>query len=314
MLIICSCLGYHGNAFEDISGRTMGTYYRVVAQCPSPIKQSKIDGILRRISSIMSTYEPDSTISRFNRYPGSNWFSVDPDLVFVVTAAHRISQLSAGAFDVTVGKFVRLWGFGSEKLEDVPDTKLIDEVKLTVGYERLEFRNKPTALRKKSSVEIDLSGIAKGYAVDELQKWLLRNDCNNSLVDIGGEISAHGINASGKPWRVGIEYPDGSGDVYEVFELNDAAVASSGDYRNYQIVAGERISHVIDPRSGRPVDHSLTAVTIFHSSTMEADALATAIFVLGPEEGYKLAIEANVKAILMERSDEGDFVVRRTFD
>ncbi len=312
-LIICSCSSCYSDTFEEVNGRAMGTYYRVVAQCPSPIKKSTIEGTLYRINAVMSTYESNSTISRFNRYQRSDWFSVEPELVFVVTAAHRISQLSAGAFDITVGKLVRLWGFGPEKLESTPDIQLINEIKSASGFEQLEFRHEPAALRKRSAVEIDLSAIAKGYAVDELQKWMFRNGCNNSLIDIGGEISARGTNLSGEPWRIGIEYPDGSGDVYEIFELNDTAVASSGDYRNYRIVDGERISHVIDPRSGRPISHALTAVTIFHSSAMKADAWATAILVLGPEEGYDLAIKANVKAMLMERSSKEGFLVRRTF-
>lgn len=302
-----------------ISGSTMGTRYNIkLAGLPEEISseklKSRIDAELERINDQMSTYRPSSEISRFNGYDGKEWVPVSPETARVVAAAQRISNETQGAFDITVGPLVNLWSFGAEPIDQaVPGTEQIKEVKAKVGRYTVEVRDDPPALRKyRSDVEIDLSAIAKGFAVDQIVELLDNLGVAGYLVEIGGEIRARGAKADGTAWVVGIEAPkEFTRGIQEVIALVDRALATSGDYRNFFEQDGKRYSHTIDPATGRPVEHNLASVSVVTEDCMHADAWATALMVLGPEIGFHFATERNLAVLFIVRGEEG-FIRRPT--
>jgi thiamine biosynthesis lipoprotein len=304
------------DAYRRLEGATMGTYYRVLARCPdgSGTLPDAISAELAAVDAQMSTYRRDSELSRFNDGPVGDWFPVAPELAAVVEAALTISSQSQGAFDVTVGPLVNLWGFGPDgRVAARPSADQVARTLDRVGYAYLEARVAPPALRKLRPLYVDLSAIAKGHGVDRLGRLLEGRGCVDYLVDIGGEVRGHGLNERGQPWRIGVEVPDPTrlGGVQRLLTLRDAAVATSGDYRNYVDLDGERFSHTIDPRTGSPVHHGLASVTVVHTSAMWADGLATALNVLGPDAGYAMASAAGLPALFLIR-DAGAFEERYT--
>ncbi len=295
--------------YQRYEGSTMGTYYRVTARCPESADDvgNRLTTELDAVNSQMSTYDPDSTLSRFNRSEPGAWFSVSRELHDVVAAAADVHALSDGAFDVTVGPLVNLWGFGPDAAGGVPSESGIAAARARVGAGALAVRANPPALRKTKRLYVDLSAIAKGHGVDRLTAVLEGQGCDHYLVDIGGEVRVRGANPDGNPWRIGVEVPDPDalGGLQRVLTLRDAAVATSGDYRNFRDLDGDRVSHTIDPRTGRPVDHGLASVTVVHGSAMRADGLATAINVLGPVAGLALAESEGLAALLIVHRDAG---------
>jgi len=310
-LLAASCGGKP--AYQHFTGATMGTYYTVTCRCQargvtSDLKAS-IEAELAKVNAQMSTYDPDSTLSRFNAAPVGQWFTVDAELVAVVDTALMLSRESDGAFDVTVGPLVNAWGFGPTADAPVHDLAATELARILrrVGYQQLVSRQSPPALRKTSDIYVDLSAIAKGHGVDRLAQLLQGAGCADYLVDIGGEVRVAGHNPQGQNWRIGVEVPDAQtqGGIQKVLSLTDLAIATSGDYRNFRLVDGHRRSHTIDPRSGRPVEHALASVTVVHDSTMWADGYATTINVLGPEHGLAFAADRGIAALLIVRSPEG---------
>ncbi len=307
--------GCGGPEYRRYDGATMGTYYRVTARCPEDVS-ALVSAELRAVNDEMSTYLPDSALSRFNRAPVGQWWDVPRPLAEVVAAAARLSRESAGAFDVTVGPLVNLWGFGPPDpaaTRDLPGEQALARARQRVGFEKLEVRLEPPALRKTADLYVDLSAIAKGHGVDRVAERLLGVGCSDLLVDVGGEVRGVGRSPSGRTWRVGVETPDPGqlGGIERVVLLDDVAAATSGDYRNYVEVDGRRYSHTIDPRTGRPVDHRLASVTVLHASAMWADGYATALDVLGPEAGFDLAERLGLPALFIVRGD-GSFHARYT--
>lgn len=284
----------------EIRGQTMGTIYQVqvVTSLGKQLKKSgmdaKIDKLLVDINNWMSTYIPESDISRFNSAGHTNAFPVAADLAKVVKFASEVSEASGGAFDPTVGPLTLLWGFGRNgAITHSPDEEKIVEIKSAVGYGRLHVSDAPPALGKDvPGLELDLGAVAKGYGVDCVANLLLESGYSNVLVEIGGEIVALGYNQRKKSWRISIETPvldAGVGEGrYRILLLSNKAVATSGDYRNYFKDGGHSYSHIIDPRTGRPVSNNVASVSVIADDCMTADALATALMVLGPEEGLKL--------------------------
>ena len=297
----------------ELSGSTMGTTYSVkITSIPDRLSlvmlSRLIDQRLARVNNLMSTYQPDSELSRFNAQRSTDWFSVSPELVQVIARAQAISELSGGAFDVTVGPVVNLWGFGPDVTKpEVPDDRLIDSARARIGYRMLEYRTSPAALRKaRPDLYVDLSAIAKGYGVDQIAAALEDNEIDAYLVEIGGELRGKGTKRHGKPWHVAIERPDPlARSVYRVIQLSDAALATSGDYRNFFEDGGHLYSHTIDPQSGRPVEHGLASVTVLSDDCTNADALATALLVMGPERGFALAESRDIAAFFVTRTTEG---------
>jgi thiamine biosynthesis lipoprotein len=285
----------------------MGTQYRVTADCPVNVG-AEVVAELSRVNQEMSTYDPTSTLSRFNRSPPGDWFAVSADLVHVVAAAAQLSAASGGAFDVTVGPLVNLWGFGPDESTGAPPLPgQLQAALARVGHAYLQHRARPPGLRKQTDIYVDLSAIAKGYGVDRLAELLIGSACANFLVEIGGEVRAHGKNEQGVAWRVGVEVPDPSrfGAVQRVLQPGEQSIATSGDYRNFLEVGGVRVSHTIDPRTGRPVNHRLASVTVVHDSAMWADGYATLLNVLGPRAGLEFAQETGLAALFIERAENG---------
>ncbi|WP_295888323.1 FAD:protein FMN transferase [uncultured Thiohalocapsa sp.] len=293
----------------DLVGRTMGTSWSV--QVPRPpaglddaALYASITAVLAEVNERMSTYQADSELSRFNAAETTDWFPVSAELVRLTDTALAVSTLTDGAFDVTVGPLVNLWGFGPEvKAEQLPAQAEIDAALARVGWDLLHTRAEPPALRKdRTDLYVDLSAIAKGHGVDRMAAVLEDAGITDYLVEIGGELRGRGRNAEGEPWRIAIERPDaGRRAVLRVVALTDLGMATSGDYRNFFELDGERYSHTIDPATGRPVDHQLASVTVLAERCAEADAWATALLVLGPERGMTIANDRGLIALFVER-------------
>ncbi len=307
-----------GPTLAEFRGSTMGTTYSVkVVELPRSIHSdtlhAEIKAVLDRVNEQMSTYLKDSELSRFNASRETDWLDASPELVALVQKAREVSELTGGAFDVTVGPLVNLWGFGPELgLEEPPPTEAIASTRKRVGYSKLHTRDEPPGLRKSiADLYVDLSAIAKGYAVDRIAEYLERRGILNYLVEVGGEIRGKGHNAHGTPWKIAIEKPvPGVREIHHVIGVDGVSVATSGDYRNYFERDGRRYSHTIDPETGSPVTHALASVTVVNPSATYADALATGLMVLGPES-YALA-EREGLAVLFVVKTEGDFVSRPT--
>lgn len=299
----------------ELSGPTMGTTYTVkiappLAGADSSGVRKTIDAVLAQIDREMSGYRDDSTVSRFNASRDTDWFPVSADLVNVVGAALRISDQSQGAMDVTVAPLVNLWGMGpAGERPDLPSEEEIQSVRERVGHDKLQVRESPAALRKRSpDLAIDLNGIAPGYAVDLLAARFAALGLTNFMIDIGGEILARGRNSSGEPWRIAVERPVDTGQTpYAIVQLNDASVTTSGEYRHYIERNGHRYSHTIDPRTSRPVEHKLMSVVLAGATTMEVDGWATALNVLGEEAGYQLAVQRGMPALFIIDAGNGQF-------
>jgi thiamine biosynthesis lipoprotein len=240
--------------------------------------------------------------------------SVSDHLIRLVDAGRQVAVATDGAFDITVGPLVDAWGFGPSGPTDVPSDQTIGELLSVTGFEHIGVDPEGSLVTKGSpEVRIDLSAIAKGYAVDCVADALNHDGYGDFMVEVGGEIRASGRNAERQVWRIGIERPEEGGrKVHTAVPLADLALATSGDYRNFVVRDGVRVSHTIDPRLGRPISHNLASVSVIHSSCMTADALATALDVLGPEEGMALANLYDIPALFLVRMEEGDFEERRS--
>jgi thiamine biosynthesis lipoprotein len=266
--------------------------------------QQKIEGSLAHVELMMSTYMPDSEISRFNASPTTDWHTVSEEFCVSVMHAQALSLLTDGSFDITVGPLVNLWGFGpGDIIDEPPADELISATMNLVGYEHLQADCARPALRKDiAELYLDMSAFGKGFAVDQIAERLEADGFNDYLVEIGGELRLAGHNSSGEKWAIGIEVPlIDQRRPHTVIRLTDTAVATSGDYRNYFEVNGKRYSHTIDTRTGRPVTHSLASVTVIDDSAYRADALATALLVMGPDKGMELATKEHLAVLFLLR-------------
>lgn len=295
----------------------MGTTYVVHLVVPAGAKlkplQQDIEACLETIDSRLSTWREDSEISQFNRFRQTAWFEVSPETAEVVAAGLGWGKETGGAFDITVGPMVALWQFGPAARPAPPSPQELAEVRQRVGWQLVEVRHEPPGLRKlRPDVELDLSGIAKGYAVDEVARRLDRQGLTAYLVEIGGELRAKGRKPEGTAWRIGIETPlADQRHIGRTLELSDAALATSGDYRLFREGAQGRWSHLIDPRSGQPVPQRLVAVTVLGECCQDCDALATALMVLGPERGWEWCLARDVAALWIVQ-ERRQFVERAT--
>ncbi len=295
----------------EFAGRTMGTTYSVKVGREwggdRELLAMEVARILESIDRQMSTYRPDSAIMRFNTATSTRWAATSPQLLEVIEQAKQLSLQTDGAFDITVGPLVNLWGFGStNRSHGIPSDSAIELQRQRVGYRLLQVRSQPPSIRKtRPDVFVDLSSIAKGYAVDRVFAALLRAGVTDCLVEIGGELRGRGRNERGQAWVVAIENPPGPAQApaYRI-RLSEHAVATAGDYRNFFLGDGRKYAHVLDPRSGRPVEHGLASVTVVDSSATRADALATALMVLGPEEGCEFATNHGIAALFFFRRGE----------
>ena len=283
-----------------LTGQSMGTTYTIEAECPHGIPAARVEQVLDRVNRLMSTYDPDSELSEFNRHPVGEAMAVSPETVEVVAAARRVAEQTAGAFDPTVAPLVALWGFGADAADHPPAEVERRAAVETVDYRRVEHRPAPPTLRKLAPVTLDLSAIAKGYAVDRLAEVLDESGCHAYLVELGGEIRATGTAPGGGAWRIGVDAPTGTGLVSTIV-LASGGLATSGDYRQYREQHGVRLAHVVDPRTGHPIRHDLASVTVVHEQAMYADAYATALLVMGEDEGRRFAEDNGLAALFIVR-------------
>jgi len=319
-LVACQSAPVADN-FITIQGRTMGTTFTVKVVMPDSLPaqsepdslQAAIDSLLRDVNQQMSTYIEDSELSRFNRYRGQDWFAISPDFAQVLQTALDVAKVSGGAFDVTVGPLVNLWGFGPEaRPTRIPTGGEIQARRAFTGSDKIAVRLQPAAVKKtQPNVYCDLSAIAKGFGVDKVAGYLERIGIENYMVEIGGEVRTKGHSAEDEQWRIGIEAPDRPSGIQRILAISDVAMATSGDYFNYFEQDGIRYSHTIDPRTGRPIAHKLASVTVIHASCMVADAMATAINVLGPEKGFDFASQQELPIFMIVR-EKNRFVEKMT--
>jgi thiamine biosynthesis lipoprotein len=300
----------------QLAGATMGTTWTVrVADCETANCGSLDAAFTERLQELtgrLSHYEPASELSRFNDHAGTDWFPAPTDLTTVVAYAQKVSRQTDGAFDITVAPAVNVWGFGpadtdlsSTGLPNPSSAQLAQALEHS-GYSKLSVRESPGALRKTDPlVRLDLSALAKGYAADQLAYLIETAGSTNYMVEIGGEVRTSGFRPDAEPWRIGIQPPDASLAIEFVVTPGDAALATSGDYRNYYMLDDRRISHTIDPASGAPVTNNLASVSVIAPDTMQADALATAIMVMGAEAGMKFARGNNIAVLIIQRTPDG---------
>lgn len=303
-----------------LSGATMGTTYHLtvleqegVSLSPAELQQA-VDAQLQTINQQMSTYIDDSELNTLNRAPVGEVVAMSPNLFEVLLLSFEVSLLSDGAFDITVGPLVKLWGFGPgrESMTDaVPDADTIKAMLLDTGFDNLEFDLLNATVTKKAAISMDLSGVAKGFAVDKVAGLLEYAGYRNYMVEIGGELRLRGLSPRGTPWRIAIEEPDPSGlrAVHRAVEISDKGMATSGDYRNFFEVDGQRFSHTIDPATGYPITHNLASVTVIADSAAFADAMATALDVMGPDKALALAEQQGLAVYLIVKTEQG-FVSR----
>ncbi len=319
--LLMACSGGDRDPLLHVTGPTMGTQYNVtIVNAPPDLNATRIkagiESILNQVNRQMSTYRADSELSRLNDNMTTDWIDTSTDLLDVIEAAFRVSRLTKGAFDVTVGPLVNLWGFGPDaRGNDPPAINEVRDVLSRIGYEKVSIRRSPPAIRKlNEDVYIDLSAIAKGYAVDRLAAYLESQGLVNYLIEIGGDLKVNGHNVNGMPWAIAIEKPAAEGRmVQRVVHFTDQAMATSGDYRNFFEHNGQRYSHTINPLNGLPVSHSLASVTVWSATAMDADAMATALMVLGPEAGYEFAHRRKLSAYFILRTKNG-FAEKSTLD
>ncbi len=251
----------------------------------------------------MSTWKPDSDLMRLNHAPVDAWVDLPPALLEVLACALDLHRLSAGAFDPGVGALVEAWGFGAAR--DTPDAAAIQAARQAPRYpmhQALVLDRAAGRARKTAPLQLDLSGIAKGYAVDQMAAVAQQHGVQHALVALDGELRAVGSQASGAPWAVALERPEpGRRAVHSVIELHDLAVATSGDYRRFLQVGDARLAHTMDARRAAPVHNSVASVTVLASHCMHADAWATALLVAGPGEGMALAQRMGLDALFLLR-------------
>jgi thiamine biosynthesis lipoprotein len=299
LALTCGCQQGEMSDRLHLSGQTMGTTWSL-NMVPGPegidsaVLKHRLQARLDQINGLMSTYDPESELSRFNSLASADWYPVSEDTARVIDVS--------GAFDISIGPLVELWGFGTaERREKIPAEEQVKENLARIGYENIQRRRAPPAIRKQiPEMQIDLSAVAKGYAVDALAKILEQQGASNYLLEIGGELQISGHRGDDKPWQIAIERPlEDVREVTAIFPLTNTALATSGNYRNFYVVDGQRYSHTIDPVSGRPIRHKLASVTVLARTCARADALATALMVLGEEKGRQFCEKNQVAAYFL---------------
>jgi len=311
LLLLAACGGNVGHV--ELIGTTMGTRFNVklptgIGQYDALVLQKKIEAALEDDESLMSTYQWDSVITKFNVNETTEWVEVLDTFCAKVQQSLQLSELTNGAFDITVGPLVNLWGFGpGDIVVEPPGDEAIDALIAVTGYEYLHADCSLPAIKKDvAGLMLDMSAIGKGYAADRVADLLDELDFDAYMVEIGGEIRIRGSNAEGKKWAIGVEAPlVNVRRPYMVLRLTDSAMATSGDYRNFFEADGKHYSHTIDTRTGRPVTHSLASVTVVDEKAFRADALATALLVMGPDEGLAFAEREGLAVLMLIRSESG---------
>jgi len=281
---------------SEINGKTMGTTYsvKVVTDADINVTKIEIDKRLNEINKVFSNWDPQSELSLLDSEPANTWIEVSDELLFVLTESKKIMQQTDGAFDPGIGRLIDIWGFGPKRVEQKPDRSQIEDMVALSSLRNLYIEN--NKIKKDIDIHINLSAIAKGYAVDEIAELLRVKGFEDFLVEIGGEVIASGENID-QEWTVGIENPNSQMSI--PITLINQAIATSGNYRNFFIWEGEKYDHIIEPSSGLPIRSDLASVSVIHPQTMMADAYATAMMVMGSERSKELAEQLNLSVILI---------------
>lgn len=301
-------------------GPTMGTSWSVAALLPPGADAGAIgtigagiQAVLARVIAQMSNWEADSDLSRFNRAPPGSWHALPADCFAVLQAALQVARDSGGAYDPSAGPLVDLWGFGPASAHHPerrvpPSPDAVQAARAHCGWARIEVDAAGRRALQPGGVALDFCAIAKGFAVDAVARYLCEQGLDHHLTEIGGELRGHGVKPDGMPWWVALEAPPGAGSdgaQPTLVALHGLSVATSGDYRRYFDSAGRRYAHTIDPRTGYPASHALASVTVIHPQCMLADALSTALTVLGPDAGMAHARRHGIAARLLVRTADG---------
>jgi len=305
-LLACSS----GEKSYEWHGTTMGTFYQVrvvhAGKLDKEEQQTSLVGVIERVNSLMSNWQPDSEVSRFNALDSTQPFAVSEDTARVVRRALELAQKTGGALDPTVSPLIELWGFGTRKDVEFPAEAEVTDRMARIGYNHLHVEG--NTLRKDlETLTLNLSSIAKGYAVDCVALYLQGQGFDNYMINIGGEVLAAGHNPEGEPWRMAVEEPNYQviQKVHRVFDLKGKALATSGDYRIFFEHEGKKYTHILDPRTGYPVEHGIASASVIADDCMTADALATALIVLSPEEGLALAASMpGIECLLLVREKD----------
>lgn len=280
----------------------MGTTWRLRAEGAGETHRRLIQDHLDRREALFSHWRDDSPLSRFNAHHGTDWFQVPAELVQAIKAMRRLADPTKEVLDPTCAPLIDAWGFGRRAAgtppPEAPDEAGLAALRARCGWHHLGWRSQVPALRKgRPDVRLNLASIAEGFTLDELRPRLIEAGLSHFLLELGGEVMAQGSAPHGGPWQVGIQAPHRpTGETLQTLSLENACAATSGSYREHRQLNGETISHLIDPRTGRPVKHRALSVTVVDASALRADGLATALLILGPEEGRAVAKALEIDA------------------
>jgi thiamine biosynthesis lipoprotein len=315
-LTVSSGLPPVGSVLHDAAGSTMGTSWSARFALPPAFSgddaRAIADGLQERLDTVvaqMSHWESDSNLSRFNSASAGSWHQLPSEFFDVVSYAFNVAQRTGGAYDPCSGALVNLWGFGARQRYDeanfyAPADSAVQALVARCDRARVTLDTSARRIRQPGGAQLDLSSVAKGYAVDQLARYLDTRGVHHYLAEVGGELRGAGLKPDGQPWWVSLEGVPDSGDTNPVvIALHGLSIATSGDYRRYYQHAGQRASHTLDPRSGYPITNGLASVTVIHSECMAADALSTALTVLGPVDGLRFAEQERLAARFLLRHD-----------
>jgi FAD:protein FMN transferase len=305
-----------------LSGQTMGSAWTVKIAGPLPGTAEDLRaGVQSRFDAVnlaLSTYRVDSALSHFNNDESGEWVAIDPELGLVLSYALSLAEDSGGAYDVTVGPLVNLWGFGPDPASRrVPDAAALAAARARVGWRKVEVDPAMRQARKAPGVRVDLSSLGKGRGVDRVAEYLDGQGVANYLIDLSGKLRARGVNIRRETWRVAVESPTADATSVrppfpaEVIALDNESVATAGDYRRFFEIDGKHYSHIIDPRTGWPVTHDTVSASAIAADCMQADALATVLMAMSPDDALALAKQRGLRALLISR-DGAEYVMRQT--
>ena len=319
LLLTLVIIGLSGCEKNDVNalviqGKTMGTVWRVSVAGVAPERQKALEQAIQqqldRDDGELSTWKSDSVLSRFNQYQGSAPQPISADMADIIIAALRIGHKTQGAMDITVGPLVNLWGFGPGKQPThTPTDAEITAAKALTGLQHLRVIQSvsgPALQKDLPGLYVDLSTMGEGYATDHLARLMEQHGITNYLVSVGGAVLSRGVNANHQPWRVAIQKPTDRENAVEArVNLQGHGISTSGSYRNYYELDGKRISHVIDPVSGKPIEHQLVSATVIATTALEADGWDTGLMVLGTERAKALALQQHLAVYLISKQGDG---------
>jgi len=307
---LCLLTACQKNPETTLSGSIQGTTYHLKAvirgmDVTQEALKADVEAVFRMVDEQLSNWREDSEISRFNRQQTTDWQTVSPAILYLVSVAREIHDRTGGCYDLTVKPLFELWGFARHE-QAIPSAEAIRQVLAHVGMDKLEVDPANRRMRKRDPhVEISLDSIAQGYTVDVLAQMLEDRGIHNYLAEIGGEMKVKGVKADGSSWRVAIEKPTPMArEVQRILELHEVAgmaVMTSGTYRNFFESGGKSYSHILDPRTGQPVTHNLLSTTVLHEDPTLADAWSTALLCVGEVEGARIAEQESLKALFIYR-------------